>query len=168
MDFGMNFEGKVGIVTGAGSGIGRATALGFATLGGTVVVADINTENATHVAEAIAAQSGKALAMTVDVTKPADIDRMVAETKAAFGRIDFLHNNAFGLPATASTSAEASGRLADVEEGVWSYMIDVGLTAVWRAMKRVLPITCPEARSTVANATDSPRFCASKILSTRV
>lgn len=151
MNFAMNFEGKVGIVTGAGSGIGRATALGFAARGGTIVVADINTENATHVAEAIAAQSGKALAMTVDVTKPADIDRMVAETKAAFGRIDFLHNNAFGLPASASTSTEASGRLADVEEGVWSYMIDVGLTAVWRAMKRVLPIMRAQGSGAIVN-----------------
>ncbi|MHB8383615.1 MAG: SDR family NAD(P)-dependent oxidoreductase [Candidatus Binataceae bacterium] len=147
----MNFDGKIGIVTGAGSGIGRATAIGFAQRGGTIVVADINAENAARVAEAITAHDGKALAMTVDVTRAADIDRMIAETKSRFGRIDFLHNNAFGLPASASTSTEASGRLADVEDGVWNYMIDVGLTAVWRAMKRVLPIMRAQGSGAIVN-----------------
>ncbi len=147
----MKFDGKIGIVTGAGSGIGRATALGFAARGGTVVAADINAENAARVAETIAAHGGKALAMTVDVTHAADIDRMIAETKSQFGRIDFLHNNAFGMPASASTSNEAAGRLADLEDGVWSYMIEVGLTAVWRAMKRALPIMRAQGSGAIVN-----------------
>src|SRR5205814_5756652 len=94
----MRFAGKVGLVTGAGSGIGRATAIGFAARGGAVAVADINGENANKVVAEIVAAGGKALAIVADVTRPVDIDLMVSRTTSAFGRLDFLHNNAFGLP----------------------------------------------------------------------
>jgi meso-butanediol dehydrogenase/(S,S)-butanediol dehydrogenase/diacetyl reductase len=144
----MKFDGKVGIVTGAGSGIGRATAIGFAARGGSVVVADINAENANKVASEITKADGAVLAMTIDVTRPADIDRMIAETKARFGRIDFLHNNAFGLPATQTGSV---GRVADTDDQVWSAIIDVGLTAVWRAIKKVLPIMRAQGAGVIVN-----------------
>ena len=64
----MRFDGKVGIVTGGGSGIGRATAMGFAARGGTIVVADINEENARKVENEIVEARGRASAMVVDVT----------------------------------------------------------------------------------------------------
>ncbi len=147
----MRFDGKVGIVTGGASGIGRATAIGFAERGGTVVVADINAENAQKVEREIVDARGRAAAIVIDVTRPEDIDRMIDETHRRFGRIDFLHNNAFGMPATVPTSTEAAGRLADVPEGVWSYMIDVGLTAVWRAMKKVLPIMRAQRGGAIVN-----------------
>ena len=147
----MRFDGKIGIVTGGASGIGRATSMGFASRGGTIVVADINDENARKVEKEIVAGGGRATSMVVDVTKPADIDRMIDDTHSRFGRIDFLHNNAFGMPATARTSTEAAGRLADVEDGVWAYMIEVGLTAVWRAMKRVLPIMRKQGSGAIVN-----------------
>lgn len=151
----MRFEGKVGIVTGAGSGIGRATAIGFAARGGTSVIADINGDNAASAAREIESAGGKALALTIDVTKSADLDRMLSETRSRFGRIDFLHNNAFGVPAAPAApppaDAPASGRLADVADPVWSYMIDVGLTAVWRAMKKVIPIMRAQGGGAIVN-----------------
>jgi meso-butanediol dehydrogenase/(S,S)-butanediol dehydrogenase/diacetyl reductase len=146
----MQFNGKAGLVTGGGSGIGRATAIGFARLGGRVAVADINGENANKVAGEIAGAGGTAIAIVCDVTRAADIDMMIARTKAEFGRIDLLHNNAFGLPAAASSSQVAS-RTADVTDEIWNYMIEVGLSAVFRAMKRVLPIMRAQGSGAIVN-----------------
>src|ERR1700686_4584607 len=94
----MKFDCKAGVVTGAGSGIGRATAMEFARRGGAIVVADINEETANSVAREISRNGGKATAIGADVTRDADVDAMLALATKQFGRLDFLHNNAFGLP----------------------------------------------------------------------
>jgi meso-butanediol dehydrogenase/(S,S)-butanediol dehydrogenase/diacetyl reductase len=146
----MRFDGKAGLVTGAGSGIGRATALGFAKLGGAIAIADINGENAMRVAAEVTAAGGKAIAIVADVTRAADIDMMITRTTTAFGRLDFLHNNAFGMPA-AQTSTQVATRTADVDDQVWSQMLDVGLTAVFRAMKRALPVMRAQGGGAIVN-----------------
>lgn len=146
----MRFDGKAGLVTGAGSGIGRATAIGFAQRGGAVAVVDINGENANKVAAEITAAGGKALAIVADVTQPADIDIMIGRTTSAFGRLDFLHNNAFGMP-VAQTSTQVASRAADVADEVWNHMLDVGLTAVFRAMKKAIPVMRAQGGGAIVN-----------------
>src|SRR5262249_54011576 len=110
----------------------------------------INGENASRVAEEISKEGGNAIAIVADVTRPTDIDVMISQANSTFGRLDFLHNNAFGMPVAMSTSTTAS-RTADVDDGVWSHTIDVGLTAVFRAMKRVIPLMIAQGGGSIVN-----------------
>jgi NAD(P)-dependent dehydrogenase (short-subunit alcohol dehydrogenase family) len=88
------FLDKVAIVTGAGSGIGRASALRLATEGAAVGVADIVAERATAVAKVIVDHGGRAIPIFADVSDEVAVQAMVATTVAEFGRLDILHNNA--------------------------------------------------------------------------
>ena len=91
------FTGKVAIVTGGGSGIGRATALLLASEGAAVTVADIAPDAARTVVEAIAGEGGTARAQIVDVADAVAVEAMVGDTVSAFGGLDVLHNNAAAL-----------------------------------------------------------------------
>ena len=134
----MRFDGKVALVSGAGSGIGRATAIGFAARGAQVAVADIDGAKAQAVAAEIAGAGGKAIAIAADAATPAGVEAMIAGTVNAFGGLDILHNNAFGQPAL----PQGQSRLAftaDIDEKVWTHTIELGLTGVFRATKRAIP-----------------------------
>ncbi|HLW70003.1 MAG TPA: SDR family oxidoreductase [Candidatus Binataceae bacterium] len=146
----MDFSGKAGLVTGAGSGIGRATAIGFARRGGAIAVVDINGVNAEKVANEITTAGGRAIAIVADVTRAADLDVMISQTVKSFGRLDFVHNNAFGMPPVQSNSALVA-RTADVSDGVWNRMIAVGLTAVFQGMKRAIPVMRKQGGGAIVN-----------------
>lgn len=90
----MELNGKVGIVTGAGGGIGEGIAHVFAREGASVVVMDRNQDGARRVADAIVGQGGKAISFCADVTRSDQIAAMVAETVKQFGTVDILVNNA--------------------------------------------------------------------------
>jgi meso-butanediol dehydrogenase/(S,S)-butanediol dehydrogenase/diacetyl reductase len=145
----MRFDGKVCLVTGAGSGIGRATAIGLAQRGGNVVVADVNGESAEQVAAEIAASGGTATAVVADMANPADIEAMIARAAREFGRLDVLHNNAFGVPPALRQNRLA--RSAEIDQAVWDYTIQVGLTAVMQATKAVLPIMQRQGGGAIVN-----------------
>jgi len=130
-------DGKVAIVTGAGRGIGRAVALRLAREGANVVVADINAQNAEKVAEEIRALDRQALSSVVDVSRLDDIQSMVDQAVAEFGRIDIL--------VTAAGVAQ-TGLFLDLTEQEWNLVIDTNLKgttfcvqAVGRQMMKQIP-----------------------------
>jgi len=123
-------DGKIALITGAGSGIGRATALLFAAEGAKVAVADRAADNARAVVAEIAGSGGEAIAIVADVSKTADTERMVADTVGRFGRLDILYNNA-GIGFARRT------HLLTEEE--WDRTIDVDLKGVFLGCKYALP-----------------------------
>jgi NAD(P)-dependent dehydrogenase (short-subunit alcohol dehydrogenase family) len=122
---------KVALVTGAASGIGRATALAYARRGAKVVVADINPYGSEEVAHRIQQQGGEALAVTADVASSEDVEQMVKRAVRAYGRLDYAFNNA-GIEGVMAPTA-------DYEEAQWNCVIAVNLTGVWRCMKHEIP-----------------------------
>ena len=120
-------DGKVALVTGGASGIGRATALVFAREGALVAVADRGEAAAQATVGMINAAGGQAIAIAADVTREEDVAGMVARTLIAFGRLDCAFNNA-GWEGNAVESAEIS-------EDDWHRMIDVKLNGTWRGLK---------------------------------
>src|SRR4051794_37468366 len=126
----MRLKGKVCIVTGGGSGIGRATCLLFAREGARVVVADKRREAAEAVAAECEAKGAQAIAIAGDVAKDADAKRMVGETVQKFGRLDVLVNNAgYGF----------AGTVVDTDEEAWDDLMAVNVRGVYLCSKHAIP-----------------------------
>ncbi|MBV8159636.1 MAG: SDR family NAD(P)-dependent oxidoreductase, partial [Acidimicrobiia bacterium] len=90
----MDLQQKTAVVTGGGSGIGRASALAFAAAGASVLVADIATDDGQDTVQRIEKEGGTAAFIPVDVTDPAQLQAMLREAEQRFGGVDVLHNNA--------------------------------------------------------------------------
>jgi NAD(P)-dependent dehydrogenase (short-subunit alcohol dehydrogenase family) len=122
----LSFENKVALVTGAGSGMGLATAQAFAVEGAAVVLADVNEAAARKAAEELAATGHKAIAVRCDVADEAQVKAMIEQTVSTFGRLDAAFNNA-GVQSPVAEVADASGEDFDRVNainlrGVWSCM----------------------------------------------
>jgi NAD(P)-dependent dehydrogenase (short-subunit alcohol dehydrogenase family) len=126
------FTGKVAFVTGAASGIGRATALAFAREGASVTVADISEEGSRETAREIEEQGGRALAIKCDVTQTEDVKAALDKTIEAFGRLDFAFNNAGVEQKNIAT--------AEIEEEEWDRIFDINLRGVFLCMKHEIPL----------------------------
>jgi NAD(P)-dependent dehydrogenase (short-subunit alcohol dehydrogenase family) len=124
------FVGKVALVTGAGSGIGRASALAFAREGARVVVADVEPRGGEETVHLITQEGGEAGFVAVDVAQSADVQHMIAWTVERYGRLDCAHNNA-GILA----SEVAATSLHEYPEDVWDRVVRVNLTCVWLCLK---------------------------------
>jgi NAD(P)-dependent dehydrogenase (short-subunit alcohol dehydrogenase family) len=127
----MDPSGKVALITGGGSGIGRATALALTKEGASIIVADLNEAGARETVGLVEAAHGKAAAVRVDVTKRDDLERMVAFAEEKFGGIDIFHNNAgIGTPQPRFPAAKAD---------LWEKTLAVDLWAVIAAVQAVVP-----------------------------
>jgi NAD(P)-dependent dehydrogenase (short-subunit alcohol dehydrogenase family) len=122
--------GRAGLVTGAGSGIGRATALALVAAGADVLVVDVDEEGGEETVE-LADGPGRAAFFAADVVDPVQAGDLVAATLERFGRLDFAHNNA-GV-------VFAGSPLHEVSDADWKRMIDVDLTGVFNCMRAEIP-----------------------------
>jgi len=131
MNVTFEYSGKVALVTGGGSGIGRASATAFARAGATVAVADINESAGRSAVEAIVAAGGKAAHFTADVSDENAVAGLVAAIVARFGRLDFAHNNA-GIEGEHVPLVEQSSQN-------WRQVIDVNLSSIFYCLKAEIP-----------------------------
>lgn len=125
------FQDKVCIVTGAGSGIGRATALSFAREGGWVLAADRNDEAAQGVAAEIIESGGTALALAVDIADPLAVEAMVARTVDAWGQLDCAVN-------CAGVTGGISAPTHEYPDAAWTQNVTVNLNGTWYCLKAEL------------------------------
>jgi NAD(P)-dependent dehydrogenase (short-subunit alcohol dehydrogenase family) len=141
-------QNKVAIITGAGGGIGAATAELLATRGARVVLADIRLEAAERVTQRIVAAGGVAIALRLDLAQEASIVSMVHETVQRLGTIDVLHNNAADL------SRELSEQDRDIESmttAVWDRTFHINVRGTMLACKHVLPVMVANGRGSIIN-----------------
>lgn len=138
----LNLSGAVAVLTGAGSGIGRATAVAFATRGASVVVSDLSEERVAEVVEHVTSLGHPAIGVPVDVTAEADLEKLRDAALERFGRIDLVMNNvgmlAIGAPETLPDEA-------------WARTIDVNLFSIARSNRVFLPGLIAQGSGHVVN-----------------
>lgn len=140
---GMSFSGRVALVTGAGAGIGRATARAFANEGLRVVVSDIDPAGGEATVAAIREAGGEALFVRCDVTRDAEVAALVASTLEAYGRLDYAFNNA-GIEIE-------QHRLAEGSEAEFDAIMGVNVKGVWLCMKHQLPALLAQGGGAIVN-----------------
>ena len=159
----MNFKQKTALITGAGSGIGRACALAFAARGANVVAVDIDANAGRATADQIRQAGGKAIDVQADVSRSADVQAYVAAALKAYGSIDCFFNNA-GIEGLIAPTA-------DYDEAAFDAVIAVNIKGVFLGMRHVLPVMIAQKPGTVVNTSSigglvgspgMPAYCASK------
>ncbi len=148
------FDGKVALVTGAASGIGRASALAFAREGARVVVADVAVDGGEETVRLIADAGGEATFVKADVSKANEVEALVQKAVQTFGRLDYAHNNAGMLGAWAQT--------ADCTEEEFDRVIAVNLKGVWLCMRYEIPQMLAWGGGAIVNTSSSSGLVATR------
>jgi len=154
----MKLAGKVSLITGAGSGFGRASALLFAREGAKVIVSDINAKTGKETVDLIKKQGQEAFFVQADVSKASDAESMIKFVMNKHGRLDILYNNA-GIP-MAATPTE------NVPEDLWDRVLSINLKSIFLASKIAIPIMKKQGGGVILNTASiagvrvRPGFCA--------
>jgi len=135
-------QDKVAIITGAGRGIGAATALKYAQFGAKVIVTDIDLDPAEKIARQITDNGGMALAIASDVTQDGDIEELIGQTVNTYGGIDILVNNA---------GYTWDGVLHKMSDAQWDAMLAIHLTAPFKIIRATVPYMREAAKKEMAN-----------------
>ncbi len=152
-------ENKVAVITGAGSGIGAATAHAMAREGASVVVADVNAESAEAVASEIAKADGEAMSVRADVTVEADVEAMIAVAVQKYGRLDILHNNA------GAAEEMADSDVVNTPESAWKIAHEVDFLGVVYGCKHAIPVmTAGGGGSIIVTASLAPMIGQTRLI----
>ncbi len=138
-----NFDGKVALVTGAASGIGRACALAFAMEGARVVVADVDVEHGEKTVSLIRAADGEGMFFRCDVSQPPEVEALFKTLLNAYDRLDYACNNA-GIGGVTSLTA-------DYPEEMWNRVLAINLTGAWLCMKYEIPQMLKQGGGSIVN-----------------
>ena len=137
-------DGKIALVTGGASGIGRATALTFAREGAKLIIADMNEDGGQQTVHMITENGGDATFVQVDVTSATEVEAMISKTVETYGRLDCSFNNAgVGTPSRVPT--------ADYTEEQWDYVLSINLKGVWLCMKYEIPQMLKQGGGVIVN-----------------
>lgn len=140
-------KGKVALVTGASSGIGRASAIALAREGAKVAVCDVDNKGGEETVKIIGGAGGMASFIKVDVSKATEVEAMVKTVVKTYGQLNCVHNNA-------GISPEAGG-IVDLSEDVWDSVLDINLKGVWLCMKYEIPEMLKHGGGTIVNTSSS-------------
>jgi NAD(P)-dependent dehydrogenase (short-subunit alcohol dehydrogenase family) len=146
----IDMSGKVALVTGAGYGMGRASARRFASCGARVAIADIDEARGAETAELIAKEGGEALFIRADVSAPADVQDMIARVLAAYGRLDYAHNNA-GI-------IEGQPAIHEYPDDQWHRIIANNLTSVFLCLKHEIPVMLGQGGGAIVNVASETAY----------
>jgi NAD(P)-dependent dehydrogenase (short-subunit alcohol dehydrogenase family) len=136
-------EGRVALVTGGGSGIGRASAWAFARAGAAVVVSDVAEASGTETVRLIGDSGREAVFVPADVSNGSDVANLIAATLERYGRLDYAHNNG-GIEGPLST-------VVDLAETDWDRVIDINLKGVWWCLKHEIPAMLATGGGVIVN-----------------
>jgi NAD(P)-dependent dehydrogenase (short-subunit alcohol dehydrogenase family) len=135
--------GKIALITGGGSGIGRAAALAFAREGAKVAIADVALEGGHQTVEMIQQAGGEARFLQADVSKDEQVHQLIDDTISAFGRLDCAFNNA-GIE-------QPIAKIPDITDELWHRVLAVDLTGVWLCMKYEIPVMVGQGGGSIVN-----------------